>query len=84
MSLFCVYPLANGDEGYHLSKSYLMFSSSKPVTMSESHLREIELTAITRLKDISVLQFYKEKLVDVEKDGIRFRLLTDQNFTLWD
>ena len=83
ISLFAVYPLANGDEGYHLSKSYLMFSSEKPEAMSESYLRGMELTAISRPKDISVWQFYKEKLEGVKKDGIISHLLTDQNFTLW-
>lgn len=34
-SILLAFPLSNGDEGYHLSKSYQFFSSDYPMEMSE-------------------------------------------------
>ena len=81
ISLFASYPLSNGDEGFHMAKSYSMFSSRYPKETSEKRLREIELTAISQPKQISIRKFYGEKIESVANDGIKFNVLTDQNLT---
>ena len=81
ISLFASYPLSNGDEGFHMAKSYSMFSATSPRETSEKRLREIELTAISQPKEISVRKFYGEKIKSVANDGIKFNVLTDQNLT---
>ena len=35
ISLFTSYPLSNGDEGFHMAKSYSMFSATSPKETSE-------------------------------------------------
>lgn len=81
ISLFASYPLSNGDEGFHMAKSYSMFSARYPKETSEKRLREIELTAISQPKQISIRKFYGEKIESVANDGIKFNVLTDQNLT---
>ncbi|MFR3178730.1 MAG: hypothetical protein ACLTM7_05255 [Streptococcus sp.] len=81
VSLFASYPLSNGDEGFHMAKSYSMFSATSPKETSEKRLREIELAAISQPKQISIRKFYGEKIKSVANDGIKFNVLTDQNLT---
>lgn len=81
ISLFAAYPLSNGDEGFHMAKSYSMFSETFPRETSEKKLREIELIAISQPKQISIRKFYGEKIKSVANDGIKFNVLTDQNLT---
>ena len=81
VSLFASYPLSNGDEGFHMAKSYSMFSATSPKETSEKRLREIELAAISQPKQISIRKFYGEKIESVANDGIKFNVLTDQNLT---
>lgn len=45
-------------------------------------MREIELTAISQPKQISIRNFYSEKIDSVANDGIKFNVSTDQNLTL--
>lgn len=82
ISLFASYPLSNGDEGFHMAKSYSVFSKTFPKETSEKRLREIELTAISQPIKISIRNFYSEKIDSVANDGIKFNVLTDQNLTL--
>ena len=82
ISLFTSYPLSNGDEGFHMAKSYSVFSETSPKETSEKRLREIELTAISQPKQISIRNFYSEKIDSVANDGIKFNVSTDQNLTL--
>ena len=77
ISLFTSYPLSNGDEGFHMAKSYSVFSETSPKETSEKRLREIELTAISQPKQISIRNFYSEKIDSVANDGIKFNVLTD-------
>lgn len=84
LSIFLTFPLANGDEGYHLSKVYNMFSSSQPLSMEKDTVRGLELQAVGIAgdrKDFNVSKFNATKLKDVEDDGIKFNLLKDDNLT---
>ena len=38
ISLFTSYPLSNGDEGFHMAKSYSVFSETSPKAVSYTHL----------------------------------------------
>ena len=82
ISLFTSYPPSNGDEGFHMAKSYSVFSETSPKETSEKRLREIELTAISQPKQISIRNFYSEKIDSLANDGIKFNVSTDQNLTL--
>ena len=83
ISLFTSYPLSNGDEGFHMAKKLLcVFLRHPPKETSEKRLREIELTAISQPKQISIRNFYSEKIDSVANDGIKFNVSTDQNLTL--
>ena len=37
LSILLTFPLANGDEGYYLSKVYNVFSSSQPKSMEKRY-----------------------------------------------
>lgn len=39
ISVFVTFPLGNGDEGYHLSKSYNIFSMNHPKSMKKTVVR---------------------------------------------
>lgn len=78
LSIFLSFPLSNGDEGYHLSKSYQYFTQSSPEEMSESRLRNIELNVIKQNRvenDFSIKEFFYHKLDGVEKDRFKLNIL---------
>lgn len=78
LSIFLSFPLSNGDEGYHLSKSYQYFTQSSPEEMSESRLRNIELNVIKKNRvenDFSIKEFFYHKLDGVEKDRFKLNIL---------
>lgn len=85
LSCFLTFPLSNGDEGYHLSQSYLMFSSDRPKQMEEAELRDIEMIAIQpnrNTTDFDINTFYLRKIDSVSKDGYKVNFLKDKNFIL--
>lgn len=85
ISTFITFPLANGDEGFHLSKSYSMFSSNMPESMSQDTVRGLELHAVGILGNMSefdVNQFNTVKLPEVVNDGISFNIPIDSNILL--
>lgn len=85
ISTFITFPLTNGDEGYHLSKSYTIFSKNQPESMKKETLRNLELIAISPNKQsdtFDVTTFNSSKLTDVASDGIKFNLIRDDNSTL--
>lgn len=82
ISILVTFPLANGDEGYHLSKAYQIFSASFPDSMAKDTVRQIELKAVgltESIENFDVDRFNKEKLPDVSADGIRMNMLRDDN-----
>lgn len=85
ISVFVTFPLGNGDEGYHLSKSYNIFSMNHPKSMKKTVVRQLEYQAIGLdgdMKDFDVETFYIKKLKDVEKDSFRFNIAYDRNITM--
>ena len=72
-STFLTYPLSNGDEGYHLSKAYEVFSLEKPFSMSEEILRGYELQAISG-NGIDINDFNYSILEDVKNDEVTFKV----------
>lgn len=85
ISTFVTFPLTNGDEGYHLSRSYTIFSRNNPISMETDTVRAIELVTISEKleeQNFDVNSFYKIKLSDVEKDKVGFNLQKDDNSTL--
>lgn len=84
-SAFITFPLANGDEGFHLSKSYSIFSKEHPSSMETQVIRNLESIATAPSREIDVFNqetFNSEKLTDVQQDSISFNLLKDDNSTL--
>ncbi|AUS68710.1 DUF2142 domain-containing protein [Lactococcus lactis] len=72
-------PLTTGDEGYHLSYSYNIFSSQHPRTMSEQTVRNKELEAIGDITGRADTAFYKRLMsekVNLHNDGIGFSIFT--------
>ncbi|MCH4168068.1 MAG: DUF2142 domain-containing protein [Streptococcaceae bacterium] len=63
-------PYTTGDEGYHLSKAYNLFSSQKPKLMDEATLREIELKAINDTSNFDAREIFEKKL-DLGNDQIK-------------
>lgn len=60
ISVFVTFPLGNGDEGYHLSKSYNIFSMNHPKSMKKTFVRQLEYQAIGLdgdMKDFDVETF---------------------------
>ena len=85
ISTFITYPLTNGDEGYHLSRSYTIFSKNNPESMKTETVRNLELTAISSNKkenDFDVGSFFKTKLSDVEDDKLGFHFQREDNSIL--
>lgn len=85
ISTFITYPLTNGDEGYHLSRSYTIFSKNNPESMKTETVRNLELTAISSNKkenDFDVGSFFKTKLSDVEDDNLGFHFQREDNSIL--
>lgn len=85
LSAFTTFPLANGDEGFHLAKSYSLFSKNQPSSMEVQAIRELEViaTAPHRESDsFNITSFYIKKLPDVKNDGLTFNLQKDNNSTL--
>lgn len=80
-STFLTYPLSNGDEGYHLSKAYEVFSLEKPFSMSEEILRGYELQAISG-NGIDINDFNYSILEDVKNDEITFKVTKNNNCIL--
>lgn len=84
-SSILTFPLSNGDEGFHLAKSYEMFSKTKPESTSEDTLRSLELNAVGisgNIADFNIKSFYGDKLSDVENDTVKFNFLFDNNLIL--
>lgn len=82
-SILLAFPLSNGDEGYHLSKSYQFFSSDYPMEMSEKFLRNVELNVIKAKREsneFSVKRFFFEKKENVSNDGFKINLVEDSAF----
>ena len=71
-------PLTMGDEGYHLSYSYNIFSSQHPKVMTKDAVRAKELIAIGNDNNGHVsVDFYKKMLTDkvnLQNDGIGFSI----------
>ena len=82
LSSMMTFPFTAGDEGFHFAKSYEMFSAQKPEQLMETHMRELELKAISNPKEISVKDLIFEPLEEVKKDRLQFNPLFDQNLTL--
>ncbi|MGX7204386.1 glycosyltransferase family protein [Enterococcus pingfangensis] len=85
ISTFVTFPLTNGDEGYHLSRSYTIFSRNNPISMETDAVRAIELVTISENlgeRNFDVDSFFRTKLPDVEKDKVSFNLQKDDNSTL--
>ena len=83
-SVFLTFPLANGDEGYHLSACYNIFSSNHPKSMENQTVRNLEYQAINldeKMEQFDVEGFNKKVLKDVESDGISLDLQKDPNIT---
>ena len=82
INCFVTYPISNGDEGFHLSKTYSMFSSHHPQELNESNLRSLELVAIKPERtdgEFSAKSFYLRKIDAVKDDKVKMNLLTDSN-----
>lgn len=79
LSIFVTFPLSNGDEGFHLSVVYNMFSANHPEAMSETVLRQLELEAISQPKNIDLGQLFGQKIAGVSADGVTLNILTDSN-----
>lgn len=85
ISTFITYPITNGDEGYHLSRSYTIFSGNNPDSMKTDTVRNLELMAIASNKeehDFDVGSFFKTKLSDVQEDTLSFHLQRENNSIL--
>lgn len=85
ISIFVTFPLANGDEGYHLSKAYQIFSTNFPDSMKNETVRQLELRAVgitDTIENFDVESFNKQKLLDVDSDDVRLNVLKDDNSTL--
>lgn len=81
ISTFITYPLSNGDEGYHLSRAYEIFSLNNPESMREDILRNYEIQAISST-DLDIYAFNNHILKDVAEDGVSFRLPSNNNCIL--
>lgn len=84
LSIFLTFPLTNGDEGYHLSRSYTIFSKKMPQSMQTETIRRIEM--ITTSPDpqnngFSFDEFFKTKLSDVEDDSVKINFQKESNIT---
>lgn len=82
LSIFITYPLSNGDEGYHLSICYNIFSSSHPEVMSEEVLRGYEMQAISgdsSANKLNIGEFNKKKLDDVQNDGFKLNYVSNNS-----
>ncbi|WP_265455313.1 DUF2142 domain-containing protein [Enterococcus sp. HY326] len=79
LSIFVTFPLSNGDEGFHLSVVYNMFSANHPEAMSEEALREIEMVATSLPKNIDLGQLFSQKITAISADGVALNILTDSN-----
>jgi len=85
LSTFVAYPFSNGDEGYHLSRSYSIFSKNNPKSMNVDNLRQIESNNTSQENSIQKYGWrtlIQEKIPDVESDSITFNFLNDNNSTL--
>lgn len=85
ISTFVTYPFSNGDEGYHLSKSYSIFSKNNPQSMSIDNLRKIESTNTSQENTIQKYGWkilIEKKLYDIEDDSISFNIQNEDNSTL--
>lgn len=84
LSSILTFPLANGDEGYHLSKSYAVFSADNPESMDKQTIRTLEALATipNETQNFDTVSFQHNKLQDVEQDGVHFHLLREDNSIL--
>ncbi|MDR1568769.1 MAG: DUF2142 domain-containing protein [Streptococcaceae bacterium] len=73
LATFLTVPLTTGDEGYHLSKAYNLFSEKHPKVMSESVVRGLELETVNHIKQLNT-----EKL-NLSNDKIKLNLKQDAN-----
>lgn len=83
-STFLTFPLTNGDEGYHLSRSYTIFSRNMPQSMETETLRAIETKNIEpdqTNNDFSLNYFFSHTLTDVEKDTFTLNFQQENNIT---
>lgn len=73
-------PLTMGDEGYHLSYSYNIFSGNHPQVMDETSVRDKELTAIGNNNNDHIdVNFYKKIITDkvnLHSDGVGLSIFT--------
>jgi uncharacterized membrane protein len=66
ISTFSTIPFTTGDEGYHLSTSYNIFSSKHPESMDIQHLREFEGEYINNAETRNIIM----NKVDLKNDGL--------------
>ncbi|PCS00111.1 hypothetical protein RT41_GL001422 [Lactococcus fujiensis JCM 16395] len=85
LAVFITPPLTMGDEGYHLSRSYNLFSTKAPESMSNPQVRAKEFEAIGLSTEGKINPtFYKKlitKKVDLQNDGVRFSVYSKWNNT---
>ncbi|MBB5887671.1 DUF2142 domain-containing protein [Lactovum miscens] len=78
LATFVTPPLTTGDEGYHLSIAYNIFSSEHPSTMSMRPMRDLEFEAIGGNYDGDTSTFNKKSLViqkiNLQHDGVKLNL----------
>lgn len=77
-TIFITPPMTMGDEGYHLSKSYNLFSTKAPESMSNLQVRAKEFKAIGIGTESKVNPtFYKKlitKKINLQDDGVKFSI----------
>ena len=69
-------PMTMGDEGYHLSQSYNLFSTKAPESMSNLQVRAKEFKAIGIGTQSKVSPTFYKKLItekiNLQDDGVKF------------
>lgn len=84
ISMFLTLPLTNGDEGYHLSRSYTIFSKDMPKSMQPDALRQFEMINTSQdplHNGFDLNDFFKTRLSDVENDSFKINIQKENNIT---
>lgn len=85
LSTFLTFPLSNGDEGYHLSASYHVFSGDDPKSMTYDSVRSMETFITVGQSEnniFDIYQFNTKKLKDVEQDSVKINIPFDKGIFL--
>lgn len=80
IATFIQAPLSTGDEGYHISIEYNMFSKNHPMVMDHDHITTVQASVESDLKNTSLKKIVLDK-VDLKNDGVKINVKTAPSST---